>query len=149
MRINLDDNGSEETSPQSIVLEDDGEDERPDANPDELVIRRDQPLIRHRRRRPKPLTVAQQRVLTGLLVVVIIVAVFSLGVYWRNTRDHAQRIPLTTRPSASGAASPSSQVRQPPVQPGPPVYQGPPPRNSEPLSDQEPEDTGQSDEGIH
>jgi len=152
MRINLDEPVSDESPLPAATDEPDSEVVEGGADRDELIIRRDLPTARRRRRGPKPLTPAQQRVLGVFLVAVIIVAFVSLGAYWRNALANARRLPapvVSTRSAASRApTAPSGSARQTRPAARPPIYQGPPPRGSEPLSSDD-ADPGTPAEGIH
>ena len=154
MRINLDEPVPDE--PKHPAVEEQPEEPEEDESvgeaggDDELIIRRDEPWRRRKPRVPKPLTPAQQRALTALLIVVIAAAVISLGFYLQRLRQPPLRLPEThveTRQAQPAARRmPPAQVQRPLR---PPVYQGPPPRDSEPLEEPRGTDAEAPAEGIH
>lgn len=151
MRINLDEPVPDEPLQPAGASEDETEDEASAESmaSDEIIIRRDTLTKRRRRTGPKPLTPQQQRAIVAFLVLVIVMAVTSLGVYVRNVRETARRIPVvrTQPPPAQLLQAPQRVVPQRPA--GPPIYQGPPPRNDQPLEEGADADTSTPAEGIH
>lgn len=151
MRINLDEPVPDDRKPvEEAAVEEPSEEEAPEVETDELIIRRDEPRKRRKRTGPKPLTPGQQRALIVLLVVVIAVAVVSLGFYVNRLRRPPIQLPDTgvvARPAPPvQPRSAPSRVQRPTR---PPVYQGPPPRTNEPLEEPLGSDSSEPAEGIH
>lgn len=156
MRINLDEPVPDKPEQAAEVVPEpeteDGEASDADAT-DEFVIHRDESWRRRRRSAPRALTPAEQRAITAALVVVIVIALVSFGLYINSLRRPPIRFPEGTPIAKPAPQAPRrAQVRTPQAPPraaSPPVYQGPPPRGSEPLSEPAGSDTSEPTEGIH